>query len=316
MQPRGEAMKPRNGLLCAVLCSLVLITANAVAQDFRGGINGRVVDATGGVLPGVTVTATNVETNVPTVVTTDAKGIYQVTHLNSGTYSVEARLEGFKPVVRKGITVHVGDTLKVDIALEAGNMSEVMVVTAAAPILDTTSGVTGKVIDSVQIQQLPLGDGTAYMLTRLAPGLADSSDLHFSRPMDNGNLAGITTNGAQGGNEFTLDGAPNRVSPNNTSPGNNSGVVGFSPPSDAVAEYKVQTNAFDASVGHTAGATVNLALRSGTNGFQGTASYFNRSDSRPATPLLTKRAGAEKPTREYDRVTGSLAGPIFRDHTF
>ena len=107
------------------------------------------------------------------------------------------------------------------------------------------------------------------MLTRLAPGVADSSDLHFSRPMDNGNLAGIVANGAMGGNDFTLDGAPNRVSPNNTDPGNNSGVVGFSPPSDAIAEFKVQTNAFDAQSGHTAGATVNLALKSGTNAWQG-----------------------------------------------
>src|SRR6185436_10708570 len=181
---------------------------------------------------------------------------------------------------------------------------------------DSTTGVTGQVIDSNQIQQLPLGDGTAYMLTRLAPGVVDSSDLHFSRPMDNGNLAGIVANGALGGNEFTLDGASNRVSPNNTAPGNNSGVVGFSPPSDAIAEFKVQTNAFDAESGHTSGATVNLALKSGTNAFKGSIGYFNRSDARSATPLLTKRAGAEKPSRKYDRMLGMLSGPILQDRTF
>src|SRR6185436_16700393 len=181
---------------------------------------------------------------------------------------------------------------------------------------DSTTGVTGQVIDSNQIQQLPLGDGTAYMLTRLAPGVVDSSDLHFSRPMDNGNLAGIVANGALGGNEFTLDGASNRVSPNNTSPGNNSGVVGFSPPSDAISQFRVQTNAFDAQSGHTAGATVNLALKSGTNDWKGAVSYFNRSDARSATPLLSKRAGAEKPTREYNRYTGTFSGPIIRDRTF
>ena len=85
---------------------------------------------------------------------------------------------------------------------------------ASQPLLDTSSGVTGQVIDSNQIRSCRSADGTAYMLTRLAPGLSDSSDLHFSRPMDNGNLAGIVTNGAMGGNDFTLDGAPNRVSPN------------------------------------------------------------------------------------------------------
>ena len=307
-------MKLRLGLLCAIL--LVLATTAADAQDFRGGVSGTIKDASGAVLPGVTVTATNVETNVAANAITDAKGFYQIRYLNSGPYSVEAKLEGFKPVIRKGVTVRIGDVIPVDFRLELGGMSEVISVTAKAPVLDTTSGVTGQVIDSNQIQRMPLGDGTAYMLTRLAPGLVDSSDLHFSRPMDNGNLAGIVTNGAQGGNEFTLDGAPNRVSPNNTNPGNNFGVVGFSPPSDAIAEYKVQTNAFDAQSGHTAGATVNLALRSGTNSIKGSAAYFNRSDQRAATPLLTKRAGADKPTRKYDRMLGSLSGPILRDRTF
>jgi|GEM_PF-390516 len=303
-------------LLCAVLATLSILAVPLIAQDFRGAITGTVSDASGAVLPGVTVTITNAETNVATPVVTDAKGSYALRYLISGTYNVEAALDGFKTVQRKGITVRVGDTIKIDMTLDQGSVEEVMVVTAEAPLLDTTSGSTGQVIDSDQIEKLPLGDGTAYMLTRLAPGLVDSSDLHFSRPMDNGNLGGIVANGANGGNDFTLDGAPNRVSPNNTTNQNNSGVVGFSPPSDAIAEFKVQTNAFDAQSGHTAGATVNLALKSGTNAIHATAGYFNRSDSRSATPLLTKRANGEKPTREYDRWTGTFSGPILRDRTF
>ncbi|HSP17823.1 MAG TPA: TonB-dependent receptor [Thermoanaerobaculia bacterium] len=305
-------------LLCAILAAtgLLFVSAAAFAQDFRGAINGTVTDATGAVLPGVTVTVTNVETNVPNVVVTDSKGAYQVKYLNSGTYSAEARLEGFKPVIRRGVQVRVGDVITSDFKLEPGGMAEAITVVATTPLLDTSTAVSGQVIDSKQIERLPLGDGTAYMLTRLAPGVMDSSDLHFARPADNGNLAGIVANGAQGGNEFTLDGAPNRVSPNNSQSGNNNGVVGFSPPSDAIAEFKVQTNSFDAQQGHTAGATVNLALKSGTNSFKGTAAYFNRSDARTATPLLTKRAGAEKPTRQYGRYTGTFSGPIIRDRTF
>ena len=102
-------MKSRTGLPFAVLTLLCLtIAVNSFAQDFRGGITGRVTDSSGGVLPGVTVTATNVETNAASVVVTDSKGFYQIVHLNSGPYSVEAKLEGFKPMMRKGITVHVG----------------------------------------------------------------------------------------------------------------------------------------------------------------------------------------------------------------
>jgi hypothetical protein len=288
----------------------------AAAQDFRGAIRGTVLDSTGGVLPGANVTIANEETGVAVTLVTDTKGAYQARYLNSGTYSVTGKLDGFKTVVRKGIDVRVGDVIALDLTLATGNVEEVVEVVAAQPVLDTTSGITGQVIDSHQIQQLPLGDGTAYMLTRLAPGLSDSSDLHFSRPMDNGNLAGIVANGALGGNDFTLDGAPNRVSPNNTAPGNNNGVVGFSPPSDAISEFKVQTNAFDAQAGQTAGASVNLALRSGTNAFHGAVGYFNRSDSRSETPLLSERADAEKPTREYNRHTATFWGPIRKDRTF
>ncbi|HYC90539.1 MAG TPA: carboxypeptidase-like regulatory domain-containing protein [Thermoanaerobaculia bacterium] len=311
-------MKQRNRMLSTVLSALVLIlfSLTAAAQDFRGAISGTVTDASGGVLPGVTVTITNVETNVSNDTVTDEKGSFSVRYLNAGTYNVQAQLEGLQTVQRRNVTVRVGDNVPVDFKMEPGAVSEVMVVTASAPLIDTTTAVTGQVIDSNQIQQLPLGDGTAYMLTRLAPGVADSSDLHFSRPADNGNLSGIVANGALGGNDFTLDGAPNRVSPNNTNPGNNSGVVGFSPPSDAISQFKVQTNAFDAQSGHTAGATVNLALRSGTNDWRGTMAYYNRSDSRAATPLLSERAGAEKPTRQYDRYSGTLSGPVFRDRTF
>src|SRR5262245_36098915 len=145
------------------------------------------------------------------------------------------------------------------------------------------------------------------MLTRLAPGIMDSSDLHFARPADNGNLGGIVTNGVQGGNEFSIDGAPNL---------SNARGVGFSPPSDAIEEYKVQTNAFDAQFGHTAGAVVNLALKSGTNSLRGAAAYFNRAGSRTATPLLTERAGGTKPTREYNPYTGTVGGHIVKNKTF
>jgi hypothetical protein len=104
-----------------------------------------------------------------------------------------------------------------------------------------------------------------------------------------------------------MDGAPNL---------SNARGVGFSQPSDTISEFKVQTNAFDAQSGHTAGAVVNLALKSGENRLKGAFSYFNRDASRAETPLLTERAGGTKPTRTYNRFTGMLSGPIFKDRTF
>jgi len=290
-----------------LLAALLAVVTPAAAQEFRGGITGTVTDSTGGVLPGVTVTVTNHDTGVAQTVVTDEKGLYRVLYLNPGVYDVTTDLQGFKKVVRTGTQIGVGDTVRFDLTMEAGGMMETVHVVAEQPLLNTTTGVSGTTIDSKQIAELPLGDGTAYMLTRLAPGIVDSSDLHFARPADNGNLAGIVANGVQGGNEFTIDGAPNM---------SNARGVGFSPPSDAIQQFKVQTNAFDAQTGHTAGAVVNLALKSGSNAIHINGSYFNRDGSRTETPRLTKLAGGAKPTRQYNRTSETITGPILKDKTF
>jgi hypothetical protein len=279
----------------------------ASVQEFRGSIRGVVTDATGAVLPGVTVTVTNTETKIAQSAVTDAEGRYQMLYLNPGSYTIAAELSGFGKFVLERTKVGVGDAIRVDAVLHAGGVEETVQVRAEPALLNTSSGISGTTIDARQIAELPLGDGTAYMLTRLAPGILDTSDLHFSRPADNGNLAGIVANGAQGGNEFTIDGAPNM---------SNARGVGFSPPSDAISEFKVQTTAFDAQTGHTAGAVVNLALKSGTNAFRLQTGYFNRDSSRSATPLLTQRANGTKPTREYNRFAGTISGPIMRNRTF
>lgn len=291
-------------LVVTIFC---VLTGTAAGQDPRGSVTGNVTDSTGGVLPGVTIAVTNTETGVQQTTVTDTEGRYRVMYLNPGTYAITAELSGFKKFVAASTHVGIGDVVRIDAVLQAGGVEETVQVVAETPLLNTGSGISGTSIDSKQIAELPLGDGTAYMLTRLAPGIMDTSDLHFSRPADNGNLAGIVANGVQGGNEFTIDGAPNM---------SNGRGVGFSPPSDAISEFKVQTSAFDAQTGHTAGAVVNLALRSGTNSLRFAGGYFNRDESRAATPLLTQLAGGSKPSREYNRYTGTVSGPIVRNRTF
>lgn len=295
------------GALSLVIAWFLVVPGPAAAQDPRGSLTGTVSDSTGGVLPGVTVTVRNVDTGVEQHVVTDGEGRFQVRYINPGSYSVTAELSGFKKTVLDNTRVGVADVVKVTLVMETGGLEETVEVTGIAPLLNTSSGISGTTIDTKQIAELPLGDGTAYMLSRLAPGLMDSSDLHFSRPADNANLGGVVANGAQGGNEFSIDGAPNM---------SNAKGVGFSPPSGAISEFKVQTNAFDAQTGHTAGAVVNVALKSGTNAPRGEAAYFNRDDSRAAMPLLTARANGNKPTRQYNRYTGTVSGPIIRNKTF
>ena len=114
---------PIRRLLLAVL-AVAAIGSPAFAQDFRGSVIGTVTDATGAVLPGVTVTVTNTETGVSQPVVTDSKGVYQVLYLNPGTYSVTAELQGFKKIVRAANQVRVGDALRVDVVLQPGGVTE------------------------------------------------------------------------------------------------------------------------------------------------------------------------------------------------
>src|SRR5258708_18692876 len=202
-------MKP---VYFATLACVLSAALSASAQDFRGQISGRITDASGGRLPGVTVTATNTATNVATPTTSNGDGEFAIPFLTPSTYTVTAELSGFKKLVRHDVEVRVGDKIALDLTLEVGKVEETVSVTAEAPLLATGSGSTGQVIDDKRISMIPLSDGNPFVLSRLAPGIAYNGDLKFSRPFDNAGTSGIVTAGATGGNEFTLDGSPNMTS--------------------------------------------------------------------------------------------------------
>jgi hypothetical protein len=298
--------------LPAVLVGLTLLSAAASAQEFRGSITGRVTDSTAAIVPGATVTATNVATNIPVVSVTNEAGLYSLLYLLPGKYSVAFELQGFRRLVRD-VDVRVGDRIALDATLDAGALEETITVVAESPLLETTSGSVGQVIDEKRISVLPLSDGNPFVLSRFVPGVAYTGDLTFSRPFDNAGTSAIRADGASGGNEFTLDGSPNTA---------NGRRVAFVPPAGAVQEFKVQTASFDAADGHTAGAIVNVTLKSGTNLFKGESYYYGRDESLSATDFFVNRSGGSKPALDYHRFGGHLGGPVQlpgysgRDRTF
>jgi len=290
-----------------LMLALAAVSSAALAQDFRGAITGRITDSSNARMPGVTVVATNVETNVAQTTVTNSEGDYTVLYLNPGTYTVTAELSGFKKLARNNLQVRVGEKLGVDFTLEVGAMAETVQVSAEAPVLTTTSGSTGQTISEKTIAMMPLSDGNPFALARLAPGIAYNGDLKFSRPFDNAGTSGIVTGGAPGGNEFSLDGSPNMA---------NGRRVAFVPPAGAVQEFKVETASFDAGSGHTAGATVNVTLKSGTNNLKGSAYTYYRSDKLAETDFFIKKNNADKPELGYNRPGFTLGGPIVHDKTF
>jgi hypothetical protein len=299
----------RSFFLSALL--VLIVASTALAQEFRGSISGRVTDAGGAALPNAKVSVTNQATNSAFSTTTNDGGDYSILFLIPGSYSLSVEATGFKKSIRQGIEVRVADKLDLEIKLEVGGVSESVSITSEASLLDTTTGSAGQVIDRRRISELPLSDGNPFVLTRLAPGIAYTGDLLFSRPFDNGGTASIVSDGAPGGNEFTLDGTPNQASGRR---------VAFTPPADAVQEFKVETASFDGQQSHTAGATINVTLRSGTNQYHGTAYEFVRNDILSANnffnnlnhPLgLDENGKAKRDITRYNRYGGTFGGPVF-----
>jgi hypothetical protein len=295
----------RYGIFCAVIAVCLSAFVNIFGQEFRATITGNVNDPNGAAIPGATVIVKNTETNVATTVRTNDDGSYTVPFLLPGKYSISATGDGFKTSVRESIELKVDDRLTIDFALEIGTQAEVNVV-ANDDLIERGSVTTGTVISNRQVEELPLPEGAVTTLVTQAPGVVYTGNPQFTGPTANGNLAAFRTNGA-GGNVINLDGSPNLAF---------SGQVAFTPPSDAVQEFKVQTNSFDAQNGFTAGSTVNVALKSGTNKFHGSVYYFDRDKSRTANNFFSNRSGLEKPDRKYYRVGGTVNGPIFKDKTF
>src|SRR5437016_4505332 len=284
----------RAGLALALIA---LAASSAAAQEFRGSIVGHVKDTSDLALPGVTVTATNVATNVASTTVSNNEGNYTVAYLIPGNYRLTAELSGFKKFVRERLEVRVGDRLTLDLTMAVGSLEETVTVTAQSPLLETGSASAGQVIDEKRIALMPLSDGNPFVLARLVPGVAYTGDLKFSRPFDNAGTSSITADGSSGGNEFTLDGSPNMA---------NGRRVAFVPPAGAVQEFRVNTASFDAADGHTAGAMVNVTLKSGTNQFKGDSYYYKRSDKLSATDFFVNKAGGTRPSLKYDRPGGSL----------
>jgi hypothetical protein len=193
--------------------------------------------------------------------------------------------------------------------MQVASASTTVEVTAeSVPLLTTETASTGTVMSHKQITELPLPYGNPFTLAGLAAGVTfTGSDQTTMRPYDNSVTANIRTDGLPGGNEFTLDGAPNTA----TSRGTEKGLtVAYVPPADAVNEFKMETASFDAAQGHAPGATVNVSLKSGTNALHGSVYGFTEPKDLKANDYFLKRAGQTPSANRYNRMGGVIGGPV------
>ena len=293
---------------------VIRVSAGGVgAQEFRGTILGRVTDPQGAAVPGVTVVVTNQGTNVSAEAVTQSDGAYAVLYLNPGKYRVAVTLAGFKTFARSDVTVGVGQHVTIDVPLQLGEVSETVAVVADASLLDRASGGLGQAIDNARIEAMPLNGRMIFMLNRLAAGVNwqvptfGATGTSGLRPFDNGGGSAWSINGGQvATNEFLLDGAPNSTR----------GRYNFGPPVDAVEEFKIQTNTYDAQYGRTGGGVVNMTLKSGSNAFRGQVWNFLKNDVFNANDSLTNSQGQPKPPYQANQYGATIRGPIARNRTF
>jgi hypothetical protein len=276
----------------------------ASAQEFRATVTGRVTDANGLVAPGVTVTAANTQTGEVAIGVTTTEGAYTIPFLRPGVYTVSAELSGFRKVTQPNVQLEVGQTSAVNFQLQVGTLVEDVLVTAQSPVLETANGDRGLLIDNERVTELPLNARNPFMLSYLAPGITYNGPAIYQRPFDNGAIADWSINGGQNrNNEFLLDGAPN----NSIQGGNN---IAYVPPVDAVQEFKIVTNSYDAQYGRTAGGVINVSLKSGTNTLHGSAYEFARRRALDSNEYFFKVNNREKPDHKLDQYGFVLDGPI------
>ena len=232
--------------------------------------------------------------------------------MQPGTYSISAEASGFKKTEQQGVVIDVSAKVNVVLVLSIGAVNETVTVTAEAAVVNTADASGGTVIDPEQVRSLPMNGRQVYSLLSLTPGVKAPNPGTQSTEFSESNSYSI--NGNWGNyNQFALNGAP--VSQQN---GGNSGTWNISPSVDAVEEFKVMTNTYDAQYGRTNGGTVNTILKSGTSQFHGTLYDFWRNAVLDANRFDLNQAGTAKPGHNQHQFGGTFGGPVpgLRKNTF
>jgi outer membrane receptor protein involved in Fe transport len=294
----------RGSVLAGVLW---LATAAALAaQTTMATVRGRIVDEQGAVLPGVTVTARAIETNLTRTVTSTEIGDYFIPNLPAGTYELSTAMDGFSPARRERLVLAVGQEAIIDFTLKVGGLQEAVTISGDGAVLETTQHTLGSVINSKQIDDLPTIGRNFGDLARLAPGVTTGVG---------GNGDSLSFNGQRGyANGIFVDGASNEW--------NYYGSQASSFAQDWIQEFQVMTNSFAAEYGTASGGLLNVITRSGTNTYQGRAYGFFRDDALDAAPFAGFFVNGEPqyedaaPPLSQQRFGGFVGGPIMKDRLF
>ncbi len=285
-----------------------LIIAVAAAQVLPvGTVDGTVKDSVGGLLPGIKVVMKNLDTGVVRDTTTNESGYYFFPLVNPGRYEASVEKVGFRRGTQE-IAVRTGIRATADFALEPGQVTESVQVTAQGALLETSSASVSRNVQQRVVTDMPLLARNVLMLVNLSPGITNNSPTSSSNGLiDIDNTSYTSASGANNRtNEFLMDGIPNNVSDR----------VAYIPSVDDVEEFTVQTNALDAEYGHGGGMFVNVVTKGGTNEIHGNLYDFFRNDKLNANAFFSNKAGAPRPVFRFNQYGLTAGGPVVKNKVF
>jgi hypothetical protein len=279
----------------------------ARAQVETGTIVGTVLDSNGAVVANATVTLTHLATGQARTAHSNDQGEFNAQFMPLGTYSVRVTATGFATKDITGITLQIDQTANLTIVLAIGSVNQSVEVTAAAPLVDTSTSSLGQVIDNHEVLSMPLNGRNPFALGLLVGNTAPVTGVASNLPF------------VGGGGQFTSnDVLLNGIDDNIFATAGNIGRQGIAifPSVDAVQEFKVMTNNFSAEYGHAAGYIVAATIKAGTNQFHGALFEFVRNDDFDANNYFTNRAGKPRSPYHQNQFGGTIGGPIRHDRIF
>ena len=300
---------PSSTARCATRCLVVLLcllsSTLLLAQSTGGRILGRTADSSGAVVANVQVTLINQATGVSRDATTNSSGDYVFVEVVPGTYEVDFAAQGFKKNVQKDIIVDVNQVVTLNSTLQVGTTQETVEVTSEAPQVDTTSTQLGAVVNNRSVNELPLNARDTYQFLQLQPGVQSQLGSSGSTFYGSDKAGSVSVNGSRGrANNFSVNGGDANDQFVNS--------AAVQPTPDAIEEFRVITNTFDAEYGRNSGSVVNVITKSGTNQMHGNVYEYFRNTVLNAQGYFN----SVKPQFNQNQFGGTLGGPIKKDRTF
>src|ERR1035437_9595675 len=306
---RGNSVHRRNSFRntpIGILTAACLLSSSMMGQETRATLSGTVTDPSSASVAGAHLVLINVQTGVETRTESSQMGQYRFLFVNPGTYKLATEMAGFHTQIREGILLETGQAATLDVTLQLGSQAESVTVGAEAPLIEAEKADRGMVVTRENLAELPIMTRTPVLLATLAPGVTNTAVRYDWTPFSNSGLSTWSINGSTTlSTGFLLDGAPNDVMYQSAP------SIAYVPPSDAVQEFRVVANAYDAQYGRNGGGVISMVTKGGTNQLRGTVYEYLKRPSLNATSFSNNSKGLGPDNTPLDQYGFSIGGPVF-----